>query len=360
MGNPFEKKKEIVGAVKSIHDAVASHVDEAIPGKRLVDSVLSKKPVEPEFIQETQLKEAKEKIKELDSSKLFKAPSYGETHKKLRFNHKGEKDPAPGSEYQPPSVVQLKPRLDIAKICMFISVLGIVAIVMMAQSPFMGSPVVIIFLLIIIMPCFLSMGVVLGWLFLNIDMRCKILRRMRGKNYGIIHFVLRGSQHLVTRIMDLDGDVIVSNMRMWVIDDKGVHYIDRDGKKQHWADITSDHIKTLPANIPCLYLDYETMVPLKFYKEQSKSDPLQVGSTHLGYIANQIAKNMAFKKTMTFFYIIVIALLAVTLVIAVQEAMWIDEFRKDIPIIKDRIAVIEGFLMNASMVNMSGVVPGGP
>jgi hypothetical protein len=246
---------------------------------------------------------------------------------------------------------------------MFLSVFGIIAVVMIAQSSYSTAPAVMILMMFFGMSCFLPMGLILGWLFLNIDMRVKILRRMRGKNYGIIHFVLRGSQHLVTRIMDLDGDVIVSDMRMWVIDDKGVHYIDREGKKQHWADITSDHIKTLPANIPCLYLDYETMVPLKFYKEQSKSDPLQVGSTHLGYIANQIAKNMAFKKAMTFFYIIVIAMLAISLVINIQQAMWIDELRKDIPHLRTVIDNINLILTNSTMGGSGGVpeiIPEGP
>jgi hypothetical protein len=352
MGNPFEKKTNKAGE-DAQHDAIA---------KRLDDTVLSKKPKqdETEFIQNKQLEEKQKEIKKLDAEDIFKKVTAGEGRPKINlglFGKKPKKEKQDASKgFIPPNVVELKPRVDIAKICMFVSVFGIVALVMLFQSPYGSSAIVLIFLLLILVPCFLSMGVVIGWLFLNIDMRCKILRRMRGRNYGIVHFVLRGSQHLITRIMDFDGDVVVNEMRMWVIDDKGVHYIDRNGAKQFWGEITSDHIKTLPANIPCLYLDYETMVPLKFYKEQSKSDPLQVGSTHLGYIANQIAKNMAFKKAMTLFYIIVVVLLAICLVCGVQSLMWMDEMRKEVNNINDKINIMAAPYLNMS-VNGSGGVP---
>lgn len=285
------------------------------------------------------IEQKKKELNELDSQDKFKKVVTSKRKYKLSFGHR-HKDTGSldkNLNYVPPSVVELEHRVDWSRVSMWLAVLGIIAIVMISQSTYQTNSGFLVILLFFGMGCFLPLGLVIGWLFLNIDMRCKMMRLMLHKNYGIVHFVLRGGRHLVTRIMDLNGDVVVNEMRMWVIDKKGVHYIDRDGKKQFWAEITSDNIKTLPANIPTLYLDYETMIPLKFYKEQSDSNPQQVGATHLGYIANQIAKMLFFKKTMTFFYIIMIVITALTLVIALQEAMWLNDVKEIIPKMSQKI-----------------------
>jgi hypothetical protein len=53
------------------------------------------------------------------------------------------------------------------------------------------------------------------------------------------------------------------------------------------------------------------MLPLQFHMPKTISNPQQVGATTLGYINNQIAKNLFFKKSMQTFYVIMLALQAV-------------------------------------------------
>ncbi len=308
---------------------------------------------------DTQIEQKKKELKELEEQGKFKKGVSEKRRYKIRFGgrHRNTGSLDTNLDYVPPSVVELEHRVDWSRISMWLAVFGIIAIVMISQSTYSNNAGVLIILLFFGMGCFLPLGLVIGWLFLNIDMRCKMMRLLRHKNYGIVHFVLRGGRNLVTRIMDLNGDVVVNEMRMWVIDKKGVHYIDRDGKKQFWAEITSDNIKTLPANIPTLYLDYETMIPLKFYKEQSDSNPQQVGATHLGYIANQIAKMLFFKKTMTFFYIIMVVITALTLVIVLQEAMWLNEMNESIPKLNQKID--DMFIKINSITNNATGLPNG-
>jgi hypothetical protein len=104
------------------------------------------------------------------------------------------------------------------------------------------------------------------------------------------------------------------------------------------------------------------MVPLKFYKELSKSNPLQVGANHLGYIANQIAKMLFFKKTMTFFYIIMIVLLCVVTAVSVQEAMWLQDLHDRIPKLEQKIDNLANmtstFIMGDNPIN--GTTPSIP
>lgn len=303
-----------------------------------VDKTITKTTAKKEV--DTLVAEKQKYIEEHDD-KFYKTDT---VKKLLGFSFKKHVPPKGTSDkdgnYMMPSVVELQPKIDWARVSMWLSVFGIIAIIMITQNPtYQNHPALVILLFFFGITCFLFFGLVLGWLFLNIDMRCKIMRMMtRGrKNYGIMYLVLKGGRQITSRIVNFDGDVLVNEMRMWIIDKKGMHYIDRDGKKQFWAEVTSDNIKTMPANIPALFLDYDTMVPLKFYKEVSDSKPQQVAANILGYVANQIAKMLFFKKTMTFFYLIIIILTCLGLVVSMQCAMWVSDINNVVPKLDKKI-----------------------
>ena len=217
---------------------------------------------------------------------------------------------------------------------LYLCALGMVGIIFFSQMANDINPVFVILIWLFGMMCFLPLGFIGGWLFLDPYMRCKLYRRFRGRNYGIVNFLHKGGQRIVTRIKNLDDDVIVEGGKMWLLDKEGIHYLDKNNEKQLWKKIDVEHIKTLPANVPCLFLDPETMTPIKFVDQPSKTNPQQAGAIVLGYINNQIQKNAMFKKNATIFYIIIIAVTVVNLVIALQTYTWLEEMHEMLPAIK--------------------------
>lgn len=221
---------------------------------------------------------------------------------------------------------------------LYLCALGMVGIIFFSQMASEINPVFVILIWLFGMMCFLPLGFIGGWLFLDTYMRCKLYRRFRGKNYGIVNFLHKGGQRIVTRIKNLDDDVIIEGGKMWLLDKEGIHYLDKNNEKQLWKKIDVEHIKTLPANVPCLFLDPETMTPIKFVDQPSKTNPQQAGAIVLGYINNQIQKNAMFKKNATIFYIIIIAVTVVNLVIALQTYTWLEEMHEMLPAIKHGIS----------------------
>jgi hypothetical protein len=203
---------------------------------------------------------------------------------------------------------------------MYLTVLGIMGIIFFTMY-LQASPAFLLLTWLFGTLCFLPLGLVLGWLFLNPDVRVLIMRRMRGKNYGLVHFVHKGGQRIITRIKNFDDDVIIQDTKMWILRSEGIYYLDKSRNLVSHAHIESNNIKTMPANIPALFLDSDTMIPLTFHSVQSQSNPQQVGATILGYIYNQLAKALFLKKGLQIFFIIIIILTAVNLVLGLQNAM---------------------------------------
>jgi len=187
---------------------------------------------------------------------------------------------------------------------MFVSIFGIVAVIFLYQMIAEVKPLLAVVMMMFGMVAFMPVGLILGWLFLDPYMRCKIKRRMRGKNYAVVNLVHKGGKRIEVRIKDLDDDVIVQGTKLWVIEEGSIYYIDKDNQKIHHKTIDPLAMVTRPNNIPELFIDAETMKPLAFQKIQSASTPQQTGAILLGYTNNQIAKNLFFKKQMTLFWVI--------------------------------------------------------
>jgi len=217
------------------------------------------------------------------------------------------------------------------RIILYLTTLGIVGIIFFTQYVASANPAFIILIWLFGMMCFLPMGLFLGWIFLDPYMRCKLLRRFRGKNYGIVNFVHRGGQRIETRIKNFDDDVVLQEGKLWYLTKEGIYYLNKNNNKVFYAKIEPENIKTLPANIPVLFLDSETMKPLSFQKEISKTDPAQAGALIMGYMNNQIQKNKALKSSQTLLGIITIAITVINLIIAIQLYQWVEEIYNLLP-----------------------------
>jgi len=210
--------------------------------------------------------------------------------------------------------LRLKKRsVDYTKIVVFTSVLGIIGIVFFYQMIEKVNPMLAVILALFGMLCFLPLGVIVGWLFMDPYMRCKLMRRFRGKNYGIVNFVHKGGNRIDQRIKNLDDDVVVQGTKLWVLHNSGIYYVDKENNKVLSSEVDPKAMVTLPNNVPMLSLDAESMLPLRYHEEKTKTNPQQVGAVALGYINNQIAKNLFFKKQMTFFYVTILALQAMNI-----------------------------------------------
>jgi hypothetical protein len=223
---------------------------------------------------------------------------------------------------------------------LYLSALAMIGIIFFSQMAGELNPSFILLIWLFGMLCFLPLGVILGWFFLDPYMRCKLMRRMRGRNYGIVNFLHKGGQRIVSKIKDLDDDVIVENGRMWILNQEGIHYLNVDGQKILHKEIKTENIKTLPANVPCLFLDPETMNPITFLKTETQTNPQEAGSIVLGYIHNQIMKNTLFKKTQTIFYILIIGIVIVNLVLSLQLYTWMEEIYNLLPVLRRQIQAL--------------------
>jgi len=287
----------------------------------------SKKPVNKEKAVFTPVKDDLRSIEKVIDSKISEQPKVGKDFKKVE---------------PPKDSIKVKLQKDTgwnwSRIILYLTALGIIGIIFFSQYTANTNPAFLILIWLFGMMCFMPLGIIFGWLFLDPYMRCKIWRRMRGKNYGIVNFFHKGSQRIVTRIKNLDDDVIIEGGRLWYLDELGISYLDKNLNKVLWETIKPEHIKTLPANIPVLFLDPETMKPLKFIKETTTTNPEQAGSVIQGFINTQIQKNIIFKQRgVMLFYIIVLAVTAITMAICFQMYQWLEEISVALPELQKQI-----------------------
>lgn len=200
--------------------------------------------------------------------------------------------------------------IDLNKAILFSTVLGVMAIVMFYQMVSTVSPALGVVLLFLGMTGFLPLGIIVGKFFLDPYVRCKLLRKVRQKNYGLAYFVYKGGQRVDIRIKNMDSDVIVveDETKIWVLEKGSIYYVNRQDEKIFHATIQGKNVVTTPQDVPIVFLDAESMLPLNFNKRDTETNPQQAGASLLGYVQNQIAKNNFFKKTDTFFYLMVIGL----------------------------------------------------
>lgn len=258
--------------------------------------------------------------------------------------------PEISKETKPVKVLEAKERFNWTRGGLYLTALAIIGIVFFSQMAQEINPVFVLLIWLFGMMCFLPLGFIGGWLLLDPYMRCKIMRRFRGRNYGIVNFLHKGGQRIITRIKNFDDDVIVSEGRLWLIDKEGIHYLDKEGNKILHKVIEPESIKTLPANVPCLFLDPESMIPIKFIDTPTKTNPQQAGAICLGYINNQIRKNAMFKKSNTIVYIIIMILAGITMVISFQLYQWMEELHNTIPSLKAQISKLSELLSELTPV----------
>lgn len=156
---------------------------------------------------------------------------------------------------------------------------------------------------------FIPLGMILGWVFLDPFMRCKLMRKMtKGRrNFGIVNFVGKGKK-IVTRIKNFDEDLVWIKNKCWALTKAGIYELDKNGEQatENRA-LNPDSFVTVTESVPTMFIDINSMQPLAFEVTGREGiAPEELGSTLKGWIDNQLAKVMFLKKSLDIYFVVVI------------------------------------------------------
>jgi len=198
--------------------------------------------------------------------------------------------------------------IDSQKLIMALAFIAIAFIFMMWQyNPSSQALTTIVFIVGAFL--FLPLGAILGWVFLDPYMRCKIMRKMsKGrKNFGLINFVGRGKK-IVSRIKNFDEDLIWIKNKCWALTKSGIYEIDKNGEQvTDKKALDPDSFVTMTDSVPTMFIDIDSMQPLTFETSGREGiSPEELGSVLKGWVDNQMAKVMFLKKTLDMYFLILI------------------------------------------------------
>lgn len=154
---------------------------------------------------------------------------------------------------------------------------------------------------------FLPVGMILGWAFLDPYVRCKIIRKMTHRNYGIVNFVGKG-QKLISKIKNFEQALVWKKNEVWIIQEEFIYLLSKDGDSiVEKGKIEPGNIITLIDTVPVIFVDVDSMQPLILSRDRREGvNPLELGATLKAWVDNQLAKAMFLKKTYDIYFLIVI------------------------------------------------------
>lgn len=194
---------------------------------------------------------------------------------------------------------------------------------------------------------FLPAGMIIGWATLDPYMRCKILRRISKRNYGIVNFVGKGNK-MVSKIKNFDDALVWKKNKVWVITKEHIYQLTKQGDSivdKH--EIEPDNIISLIETVPVMFVDLDSMQPLSLAKEGREAiNPEELGATLKSWADNQLAKAMMLKKTFDMYFIIIIICVIASAGLCYINMTRIDELTALVKTMQGQITT----LMNATGV----------
>jgi len=192
------------------------------------------------------------------------------------------------------------------------------------------------FLLIVMMGSilFLPVGMLLGWITFDPYMRCKVLRKVTKKNYGILHFVGKGGK-IVPKIKNFDEGLIWKEDECWVIAKDFVYQITKDGNKiNENKRIDPRNIVTLIDTVPTVFVDIDSFEPLRLSSEgREPVNPLEIGSVLKAWVDNQKAKILAGRGRVDILMVATLLMSIAAVIISVMVLSKLDEIISSLSII---------------------------
>jgi len=224
----------------------------------------------------------------------------------------------------------------VKEITITLAVLGIILVVVL--NSYLPNDAMFALLIIIGATSFLPMGMIMGWLLFDPVMRCKILRKMSKRNYGVIQFVSHGGK-MFPKIKNFDQSLILRNNECWVLAESRVYQMTKDGNAiNKGKEINAKNIVTYVDTVPVLFLDTHNMSPMKLTNEGDSSVyPVEIGSQLKAWTDNQRAKMMAVKKMEDMMTMILIAASVGAVVICLITMTKVEEMSGTISALDERL-----------------------
>lgn len=220
-----------------------------------------------------------------------------------------------------------------------LAVMGIILVVLLQN--YLPNTSMFALLIIIGATSFLPMGMILGWLMFDPVMRCKVLRKMSKKNYGIVNFVGHGNKAF-QKIKNFDHSLIWKDNECWVLAKSRVCQMTKDGNAiNRGKEIDEDSVLTYVDTVPVLFIDMHSFEPIKIDKTgRTAVYPGEIGSALKAWVDNQRAKMMAVKKLADNFLLIAIIACAAAAVISFITMGRVEEMSESIESMKEQLAFI--------------------
>jgi hypothetical protein len=185
---------------------------------------------------------------------------------------------------------------------------------------------------------FIPVGMIMGWVMFDPVMRCKILRKMSKRNYGLVNFVGKGRK-MVSKIKNFDYGLIWKEKECWVLTKDKIYQLTKDGNAANdGKEIDPDSVITLVDTVPVIFVDMDSMEPLSIIqKDRVAVFPGEIGPCLKAWMDNQKAKMLATKNAMNLFMIIAIVACIGAIVISFMTMGKVDELTKSLTTVQDQL-----------------------
>ena len=196
------------------------------------------------------------------------------------------------------------------------------------------------YLIIILIGCFMfiPVGMIVGLVLLDIFMRCKILRKVTRRNWGIVNFVGKGKR-LVSKIKNFDNGLIWQEDNCWVLAKNKIFQMTKDGNAvNEGKTIEPDSILTLVDTVPVIFVDLDSMEPLSItLSGREPVYPSEIGSTCKAWMDIQRAKLLKGRKAMDILLIVVIICSVGAIAVSFLTMGKVDELTKMVQTLQNQI-----------------------
>jgi len=225
------------------------------------------------------------------------------------------------------------------EITITLAVVGIVLVVLLRN--FIPNQAMYLLLIIIGVTSFFPMGMMAGWIMFDPVMRCKIIRKVTKRNYGVVNFVGHGSK-IIPKIKNFDESLIWKQNECWVLTKGKVYQMTKDPNAITEGKVINDtSIVTYVDTVPVLFVDMHSMEPL----ELSGTDrvpvyPEEIGSALKAWVDNQRAKMMSLKKMEGNLMIILLICAAAAAGLAFMTMTKVEEMAETIQVLREQIGML--------------------
>lgn len=186
---------------------------------------------------------------------------------------------------------------------------------------------------------FIPVGMIMGWVMFDPVMRCKILRKMSKRNYGLVNFVGKGRK-MVSKIKNFDYGLIWKEKECWVLTKDKIYQLTKDGNAANEGKhIDPDSVVTLVDTVPVIFVDMDSMEPLSIIqKDRIPVYPGEIGPSMKAWMDNQRAKMLATKTAMNIFMVIAIVACIGAIVVSFLTMNKVDEMAKTLETMQGQLS----------------------